>query len=172
LLNDEDLAFGEDDPDDVIEPQNLLPVLDNTTNTSAVPIRSMVTPRRQNEPGTSSAGSQVGSLVEMMVANMMERQQSEVRWQEEQRRQQEEQRRDHEERYRRECEEREYRREERRAEQEERRREQEECRLDRMQQQQQTMMMMMAFGAMTKNQGGVGLVQAPPEGGQGENLLE
>ena len=82
MLNDEDLAFGQDDTDDVIEPQNLLPALDNTTTSDAaqleyatVPIRLMVTPRRQNEPGTSSAGSQIGSLVEMMVANMMEWQQ-------------------------------------------------------------------------------------------------
>jgi hypothetical protein len=170
VLNDEELAFGGDDDDNYdddggIEPQNLLPTLNTTTmasmETATVPTRSMVTPRRRNEYGSSSAGSNIASLVDIMAANMMERQQSEIRLREEQLREREERLRDREERYNREREEREERREERRADQEDRR-------LDRAQLQQQTMMMMMAFGKSN----GVVVRRAPHEGAQEEDLLE
>jgi hypothetical protein len=170
VLNDEELAFGGDDDDNYdddggIEPQNLLPTLNTTAmasmETATVPTRSMVTPRRRNEYGSSSGGSNIASLVDIMAANMMERQQSEIRLREEQLREREERLRDREERYNREREEREERREERRADQEDRR-------LDRAQLQQQTMMMMMAFGKSN----GVVARQAPHEGAQEEDLLE
>jgi hypothetical protein len=82
LLNDNDLGIGEDNEE--IDPRNLLTTLESTTTTSgqalenttttsdtngnaAATLRSMVTPRRRNELGSS-----VGSVMDMMVANMME----------------------------------------------------------------------------------------------------
>jgi flagellar biosynthesis GTPase FlhF len=158
-LNDDDLGIGDDNDDDDVDPRNLQSALENTTTTSeadtngnamAPTLRSMVTPRRRNELGSST-----GSYMEMMVVNMMERTQREEkhREQEERRREQEERRREYEYNER---------REERKAEQEERREErkaeQEERRLERQQQHQQMMMMMMAaFGGKKNNVDGFGV---------------
>ena len=193
MLNDEDLAFGDDEEDaPLVEPQNLLPALDNITTTSettplenaTVSIRSMVTPRRRIDSGHSS-GSNIGSLLDVMVANMMERQQIEARQREERRREHEVLQREREEQHQQRREElqqhreelqqeREERREERKAEQEERRAQQqaqqEERRLDRAQQQalqqQQTMLMMLAFGARKNTREG-----GAPGRGEGEGLF-
>jgi flagellar biosynthesis GTPase FlhF len=186
LLNDEELAFNEEDAP-LIEPQNLLPALDNTTTTSetapsenaTVSIRPMVTPCRQFGSG-HSLGSNVGSLVDIMVTSMIEQQQLEARQREEQYSEREEQHREREERREELQQEREERREERKAEQEERRSrqqaEQEEHMLDRAQQQaqqlaqqqQQTMLMMLVFGAKKKNT----REEGAPGGGEDEGLLE
>jgi hypothetical protein len=125
-LNNDDLSIVDDNEE--IDPRNLLPALENTTTTLAAALenstttsdangnvtatlRSMVTPRRRNESGRS-----VGSVMDMMVANMMERQQLEFRECECQERLREQAFN--------EC------REERKLEQEERKAEQEERRLD------------------------------------------
>jgi hypothetical protein len=169
MLNDDEIGF-DDEEATAIEPQNLMQAIDNTTTTSettpsetaTLSIRPMVTPRRRFESGGNSTGNNIGSLVDIMVTSMLERQQNESRQREEQRREREEQLREREERRLEQLEERELRREERKAEQEEIRRqhqaELEERRLDRAQQQaqqlaqqqQQTMLMMMIFGDKKK----------------------
>jgi hypothetical protein len=163
-LNDNELGIVDDNEE--IDPQNLLPALENTTTNTAAALEnstttsdangnvtatlmSMVTPWRRNELGSSSS---VGSVMDMMLANMMERQQMEFCEHERQERVREQAFNE--------------RREERKVEQEERKSEQEECRLDReerrldreqqqldrAQQHQQTMMMMMAaFGGRMNN---------------------
>jgi hypothetical protein len=148
-LNNDDLGIVDDNEE--IDLQNLLPALENTTTTSAAALenstttsdtngnvtatlRSMVTSRRRNESGSS-----VGSVMDMMVANMMEQRQLEFCERERQEQLREQAFNE--------------RREERKLEQEERRLDREEHRLDRAQQHQQTMMMMMAaFGGRMKNQ--------------------
>ena len=167
-LNDDDLGIGDDNEQDIIDPRidprNLLTALENTSTTSetngnatseangnatsatngnaTATLRSMVTPRRRHESGSSG-----GSFMDLMVANMMERQQFELREREERRLEREQ--------------EREERREERKAEQEGRKAEQEERRLERAQQHQQMMMMMMAFrgGRMNNRDGSRGVEQ-------------
>jgi hypothetical protein len=98
VLEDEEIGFDVGDDDNlneedadttsVFEPQNLLPALERTTtrnNSTTVTMRSMVTPRsRRTELGNSSSGH-VSSLMDIMVANMMERQQIEAREREERR---------------------------------------------------------------------------------------
>jgi hypothetical protein len=173
-LNNNDLGIVDDDKE--IDPQNLLPALENTTTTSAAALenstttsdtngnvtatlRSMVTPRRRNELGSS-----IGSVMDMTVANMMEQQQLEFCERERQEQRREQAFNEH--------------REERKAEQEEHRLDREERRLDREQQQldwaqqhQQTMMMMMimmmaAFGGRMNNR------ESSREGEEGGTQLD
>jgi hypothetical protein len=96
MLEDEEIGFdvgaddnfNEEDTDttSVFEPQNLFPALERPTtgnNNTTVTMRSMVTPRSRRTE--LAASGHVSSLMDIMVANMMERQQIEAREREERR---------------------------------------------------------------------------------------
>jgi hypothetical protein len=112
VLNNDELGFDDNNEDGdedtpLVPPQNLFPA--TTDNNLTGTVRSMVTPRgsRRSESGNSSGN--IASVLDVMVANMVERPNIEAR-------QREESLRDRRE-------EREERREERKAEQEQRREE-------------------------------------------------